>query len=51
MGKTIPHASTVKKVNTYAKDLAEPKYRQRIVLDKKKYKRKKQRCDDIKNEN
>ena len=36
----------VNKINTYAKDLAQPKYRQRIVLDKKKYKRNKQRCDD-----
>ena len=29
-----------KKINTYAKDLEEPKYRQRIVPSKKKYKRK-----------
>lgn len=30
----------VKKINTYAKDLEEPKYRQRVVPSKKKYKRK-----------
>jgi hypothetical protein len=29
----------IKKINTYAKDLEEPKYRQRVVSSKKKYKR------------
>jgi len=38
----------VKKVNTYAKSLQDNKYRQRIILDKKKYNRNKERW---KNEN
>ncbi len=34
------HKHGVKKINTYAKALQKPKYRQRVVLDKKnKYKR------------
>ena len=36
----------VKKINTYAKDLEEPKYRQRVILSKKKYNRKAEANDN-----